>query len=71
MTFWLLADALPLSYRRLVGAKDTTLGSCDKHPAYCQDWNVDREVKHHVYVKREISNASSKEEYIPRILTVL
>ena len=28
-------DALPLSYRRLVGAKAIKLGSCDKHPAYC------------------------------------
>ena len=28
-------DALPLSYRRLVGAKANKLGSCDKHPAYC------------------------------------
>ena len=27
-------DALPLSYRRLVGAKAIKLGSCDKHPAY-------------------------------------
>ena len=29
------SDALPLSYRRLVGAKAIKLGSCDKHPAYC------------------------------------
>ena len=29
------SDALPLSYRRLVGAKTIKLGSCDKHPAYC------------------------------------
>ena len=29
------ADALPLSYRRLLGAKAIKLGSCDKHPAYC------------------------------------
>ena len=28
-------DALPLSYRRLVGAKAIKLGSWDKHPAYC------------------------------------
>ena len=28
-------DALPLSYRRLVGAKASKLGSRDKHPAYC------------------------------------
>ena len=27
--------ALPLSYRRLVGAKAIKLGSWDKHPAYC------------------------------------
>ena len=27
-------DALPLSYRRFVGAKATKLDSCDKHPAY-------------------------------------
>ena len=38
-TFWLLIspDALPLSYRRLVGAKDTKLGSCDKHPENCSE----------------------------------
>ena len=29
------SDALPLSYRRLVGAKVIKLGSWDKHPAYC------------------------------------
>ena len=34
-------DALPLSYRRLVGAKATKLASCEKHLAYCLDWNVD------------------------------
>ena len=28
-------DALPLSYRRLMGAKAIKLGSWDKHPAYC------------------------------------
>ena len=28
-------DALPLSYRRLVGVKAIKLGSWDKHPAYC------------------------------------
>ena len=28
-------DALPLSYRRLVGAKAIKLGSWDKYPAYC------------------------------------
>ena len=28
-------DALPLSNRRLVGAKAIKLGSCDKRPAYC------------------------------------
>ena len=28
-------DALPLSYRRLVGAKVIKLGLCDKHPACC------------------------------------
>ena len=39
MTFWLTTspDALPLSYRRLVGAKAIKLGSCDKRPAYCLD----------------------------------
>ena len=31
------SDALPLSYRRLVGAEVIKLGSWDKHPAYCQD----------------------------------
>ena len=30
-------DALPLNYRRLLGAKDTKLGSRDKHPAYCSE----------------------------------
>ena len=35
------SDALPLSYRRLVGAKAIKLGSCDKHPAYCSDLNVE------------------------------
>ena len=29
------SDALPLSYRRRVGAKAIKLGSWDKHPAYC------------------------------------
>ena len=29
------SDALPLSYRRLVGDKAIKLGSWDKHPAYC------------------------------------
>ena len=29
------SDALPLSYRRLVGAKAIKLGSWDKHPAHC------------------------------------
>ena len=29
------SDGLPLSYRRLVGAKAIKLGSWDKHPAYC------------------------------------
>ena len=45
MTLWLLhcsSDVLPLSYRRLVGAKAIKLGSWDKHPAYCYDWNVDQ-----------------------------
>ena len=31
------SDALPLSYMRLMGAKVTKLGSCDKHIAYCVD----------------------------------
>ena len=35
------SDALPLSYRRLVEAKAIKLSSCDKHPAYCLDLNVD------------------------------
>ena len=41
-TFRLLVRMLnlPLSHRRLVGAKAIKLGSWDKHPAYCQDWNV-------------------------------
>ena len=29
------SDALPLSYRRRVGAKAIKQGSWDKHPAYC------------------------------------
>ena len=29
------SDALPPSYRRLMGAKAIKLGSWDKHPAYC------------------------------------
>ena len=28
-------DTLPLSQRRLVGAKASKLGSCDKHPVHC------------------------------------
>ena len=36
-----LVQMLPLSYRRLVGAKATKLASCEKHLAYCLDWNVD------------------------------
>lgn len=36
-------DAPCLSYRRLAGAKAIfKLGSCDKHPAYCYEWNVDK-----------------------------
>ena len=38
------SDALPLSYRRLVGAKAIKLGSWDKHPAYFYDLNVERVV---------------------------
>ena len=33
------ADALPQSYKRLVGAMTTKLVFYDKHPAYCQDWS--------------------------------
>ena len=29
------SDALPLNYRRPVGAKAIKLGSWDKHPVYC------------------------------------
>ena len=35
------SDALPLSYRRLIGGKAIKLGSWDKHPAYCLDLNVE------------------------------
>ena len=36
ITFWFTSpDALPLSYRRLVGAKVIKLGSSDKRSAYC------------------------------------
>ena len=35
MTFWLLVQALLLSYRRLMGIKAIKLGSCDKHSADC------------------------------------
>ena len=38
------SDALPLSYRRLVGAEAIEIGSWDKHPAYCLDLNVKRVV---------------------------
>ena len=34
-------DTLPRSNRRLMGAEANKLGSCDKHPAYCEDWNGD------------------------------
>ena len=34
------SDALPLSYRRLVGATAIKLGSWDKHPARCKDLNA-------------------------------
>ena len=37
------SDALPPSYRRLVGAKAIKLGSCDKHPAYCYDNDDDND----------------------------
>ena len=38
----LSSDALPLSYRRLVGANYKAIkpGSLDKHSAYWWDWNV-------------------------------
>ena len=39
------SDALPLSYRRLVGAKAIKLGSWNKHPVYCKDWHVPNERK--------------------------
>ena len=39
-------DALPLSYRIHTEAKVTKLGSCDKHPTYCQDQNVDTVLMH-------------------------
>ena len=29
-------DTLPLSHGRLLGANASKLGSCDKHPAYCE-----------------------------------
>ena len=34
-------DSLPLSYRRLVGAKASKPGSRDKNPTYCYDLNVE------------------------------
>ena len=34
------SDGLPLSYRRLVGAKAIKIVSKDKHPAYCYDLNI-------------------------------
>ena len=40
------SDALPLSYSGVVGAKAIKLGSWDKQPAYCQDWNVNYDVWH-------------------------
>ena len=30
------SDALALSFRGIVGAKDVKLGSCDKRPEYCR-----------------------------------
>ena len=42
-TYDLLAtspDTVPLSYRRLMEAEDTTLGSYDKHPANCYDYRL-------------------------------
>ena len=50
------SDALPLSYRRLVGAKAIKLGSWNKHPAYCQDsnvnvWHMEISVIDHDYFK--------------------
>ena len=33
------ADALPQSYKRLLGAMTTKLVFYDKHPAYCQNWS--------------------------------
>ena len=45
MTFWLLLQNL-MFYHLATGDslelyKATALGSCDKHPAHCHDWNVD------------------------------
>ena len=37
-----MRDALPLSYKRLVGANVTKLSSCNKHSACCYDRNVNR-----------------------------
>ena len=34
-------DAIPMIYRGLVSSKVIKLGSCDKHTAYCEDWNAD------------------------------
>ena len=34
------SDALPLNYRRLVGAKAIKLGSWDKHPAFLVVFNL-------------------------------
>ena len=39
--FYCSPDAVPLSYRRHMGAKATTLSSRDKHSTNCLDWNFD------------------------------
>ena len=55
-------DALPLSYRRLVGAKATKLRSCDKHPTYCYDWNVNMCLRAIIEMWRWILNLVKKWE---------
>ena len=45
------SDALPLSYRRLVGAKAIKLGSWDKHPAYVHTARIGMPCVAYVYAR--------------------
>ena len=68
-------DGLPLSYRRLVGSQGSVGScedmpwkcSCDKHPAYCWDWNDDEVVvcsrKNAAITPRPFSNKRSPSQF--------